>query len=158
MCSGKTTVGKKLAKRIGWKFIDIDSVIERKEGMTIPRIFAEKGEEYFRNLEVQVLYETSKLKRFVIATGGGLGANPDALKFMKDSGFVVWLKVSFEEFMRRCGGKENRPLLKLSEFELKELMKRREEVYSKAHLTVNDDEGEAESKVEQILREIPFKH
>ncbi len=150
MCSGKTRVGREVAKRLGFDFIDLDSEIERKEGMTIPEIFEEKGEDFFRKLEFQVLQDISDRKGVVISTGGGLGANPEAMSFMKDRGTVVWLRVSFENFLRRCSSKKDRPLLARGRDYLKRLLEEREKVYSGAHITV-EDEGGIEAKVERIL-------
>ena len=138
MCSGKTTVGKMLSERLGWEFLDVDEEIERKEGLSIPEIFEKKGEPYFRDLELRTLRELARRKKVVISTGGGLGANPEAMELMREKGLVVWLKVSYEEFMKRCGGDENRPLLRLGEEKLKELLKERESVYSKAHIKVEE--------------------
>ena len=149
MCSGKTTVGKMLSERLGWGFLDVDEEIERKEGLSIPEIFEKKGEPYFRDLELRTLRELAKRKKVVISTGGGLGANPEAMELMKEKGLVVWLKVSYEEFIKRCGGDENRPLLRLGEEELKELLKERESVYSKAHLHV--EEGDPEGAARLII-------
>ena len=152
MCSGKTTVGRMLAERLGWDFLDVDEEIERREGMSIPEIFERKGEPYFRDLELRVLRELSERKRVVISTGGGLGANPEALELMKERGLVVWLRVSYEEFIRRCGGDKNRPLLKLGEEKLRKLLRERDKVYSRAHLRV--EEGELEEAVRFILDKV----
>lgn len=136
MCSGKTTVGELLAKGLGWDFIDVDKEIEKNEGMSIPEIFEKKGEPYFRELELRTLMELSRRDRVVVSTGGGLGANPEAMKLMKEKGMVVWLKVSFEDFLKRCGKDEGRPLLKLGEEKLRELLEERNRVYSQAHIEV----------------------
>ncbi len=148
MCSGKTTVGRILSKRLGWEFLDVDEEVERKEGLSIPEIFEKKGEPYFRDLELRTLRELAEKKNVVISTGGGLGANPEAMELMKEKGLVVWLKVSYEEFIRRCGGDENRPLLRLGEEKLKELLKERENVYSKAHIKV---EGKSPEEAAQLI-------
>ena len=142
MCSGKTTVGRILSERLGWDFLDVDEEIERKEALSIPEIFEKKGEPYFRDLELRTLRELAERKKVVISTGGGLGANPEAMELMKAKGLVVWLKVSYEEFIKRCGNNKNRPLLKLGEDRLKELLKVREEVYSKAHIHVKGENSE----------------
>ena len=78
----------------------------------------------------------------VISTGGGLGANPEAMDLMKERGLVVWLSVSYEDFLNRCGGDTGRPLLKLGEAKLKELLREREKVYSKAHLKIEGKKPE----------------
>jgi len=132
------------------RFIDLDREIEKREGMGIPEIFETKGEEYFRGLEMQVLKEVADQEGVVVSTGGGLGANPEAMSLMKEKGTVVWLKVSFENFLRRCSSKKDRPLLKRGEEELRDLMRKREKVYRRAHLVI-EDEGDIESKVEKII-------
>ena len=150
MCSGKTTVGELLSEKLRWRFIDLDKEIENRESMSIPDIFKTKGEDYFRKLELSTLRELSNLDRAVISTGGGLGANPEAMNLMKEKGFVVWLDLSFEEFLKRCGNDENRPLLKRSIQELRELFEKRREVYSKAHLHLEPDSPE--QLVEKIAK------
>ncbi len=142
MCSGKTTVGRILAKHLGWGFLDVDEEIERKENITIPEIFEKKGEPYFRKLELITLKELSGRNDVVISTGGGLGANPEAMDLMRERGLVVWLSVSYEDFLKRCGGDTGRPLLKLGEAKLKELLREREKVYSKAHLRIEGKKPE----------------
>ena len=149
MCSGKTTVGKLLAEKLQWRFLDVDEEIERREGLTIPEIFKQKGESYFRRLEINVLKDLADRKNVIVSTGGGLGANPEAMVLMKEKGFVVWLKVSFEDFLKRCGNDPSRPLLSLGEEKLKELLKQREKVYSQAHLIV--DPEDPESMAERIV-------
>lgn len=134
MCSGKTTVGEILARKLGWNFIDVDKELEKIEGMSIPQIFEIKGEEYFRRRELEILIDLAKGERLVISTGGGLGANPMAMDFMKSSGLVVWLSIDFETFLSRCGGDQSRPLLKKSREELFKLFKSRSETYKHAHL------------------------
>lgn len=152
MGSGKTTVGGIVARRLGWEFLDTDEEIEKKEGMSVKDIFSRKGELYFRKLELEVLKEVSGRESVVVATGGGLGANRDAMELMRKSGLVVWLKVSFGEFLRRCSSCSDRPLLKEGENKLRELMKEREKVYALAHLKVR--EGPPEEQAEEILKAI----
>jgi len=150
MGSGKTTMGKLLAKKLRIPFVDIDEEIQIREGLTIPQIFSLKGEEYFRRAEFEVLKEiTQTLPAFVVATGGGLGANPEAMEFMKKYGKVVWLDVDFETFKKRTLRDKNRPLLKLPEEELKNLYQKRKKVYSKAHCRVK-----SQRSVEETLKKI----
>jgi shikimate kinase len=150
MGSGKSTVGRLLAKKLKIPFVDLDEEIEIREGLTIPQIFSLKGEEYFRKLELEVLKDvTYSLPTFVMATGGGLGANPLAMDFMKKHGKVVWLDIDFGTFKHRTGKDENRPLLKKSEKELKELFEKRKKVYSQAHFRV-----ESQKSVEETVKKI----
>ncbi|NPB05496.1 MAG: shikimate kinase [Aquificae bacterium] len=137
MGSGKTTVGKVLARKLKVPFVDVDEEVVLREGLSIPEIFALKGEGYFRRLEREVLRELSeKLPAFVMATGGGLGADEEAMEYMKSNGTVVWLDVDFDAFLRRTRQDPNRPLLKRPVDELRRLFERRRAVYSKAHYRV----------------------
>ncbi len=157
MGSGKTTIGKLLAERLGWKFIDVDELIEKKEGMKIRDIFKYKGESYFRKLERETLEEVvDKNENTVVATGGGLGANPEALKLMKERGLVVWLDVDFEEFKRRCSKDGNRPLLRLGEKELRNLFEKRSSVYKQAHIRINASES-YENILESIMENLQWR-
>ncbi len=153
MCSGKSSVGRVLADKLGWRFIDLDEVIEREERMSIPDIFAKKGEEYFRRLELENLKRVSEEEGVVVSTGGGLGANPKAMEMMKEKGLVVWLKVSFEEFLKRCGDDPSRPMISLGEENLRDLMRDREKTYAKAHVSI-DNMGIEESaeKISLLLK------
>lgn len=146
MGSGKSTVGKILAKKLRVPFVDLDEEIEIREGLKIPQIFALKGEEYFRKQELEVLKDiTYSLPSFVMATGGGVGANPAAMDFMKRHGKVVWLKVDYETFKRRTSNDENRPLLRLSEEQLKKLFQEREKIYSLADCKVESKHSPEET-------------
>ena len=149
MCSGKTTVGSLLANRLNYSFLDLDTEIEKLEGSSIPEIFERKGEKYFRKLEFLVLKKVSKRENVVISTGGGLGANPKAMEFMKNNGKVVWLDIDFETFLKRCSADGNRPLLKKSISELKKLFDERKKIYEKADIRVK-----GENPPEEIVREI----
>ena len=101
MGCGKSTVGKQLSERMGMKFIDTDSYIEQKEGMTISEIFAEKGEDYFRSLELEVCKELSNLHAAVISTGGGTLLKDKNVKAIKKNGVVFLLNVSSNTVLTR---------------------------------------------------------
>ena len=154
MGSGKSTVGKVLAKKLRGPFVDLDEEIEIREGLTIDQIFSLKGEKYFRELEVEVLKDiTYSLPAFVMATGGGLGANEEAMEFMKRHGAVVWLRIPFETFKKRTAKDPNRPLLKRGEEELKRLFEKRQRVYSKAPIHI-DSQRSVEETVNLILQNL----
>lgn len=91
MGSGKTTCGQLLAQRLGWELVDTDALIEEREGRTIPQIFAESGEGYFRDQELGVSEELARRERLVISCGGGLPMKPDCIGSLKYSGTVVFL-------------------------------------------------------------------
>ncbi len=151
MGSGKSTVGEILSKKTGLKFVDIDSEIEKKEKMSIKDIFEKKGEHYFRELEKKEIEEFSQKDGFVVSTGGGLGANPENMEKMKKHGVVVWLQVSLDEVLRRCGNDKNRPLLNQPLENLKKLFEDRQKVYSLADIKINTESKEPEKLAEEIL-------
>ncbi len=137
MCSGKTTLGRKLSRLLNYKFFDTDEEIKGKLRMEIGEIFKLRGEKFFRRYELYTLRKLLKRKRVVISTGGGLGANERAIKLMKREGLVIHLKVSFRDFLKRCRSSQDRPLLSKGKERLHKLLKLREKVYSRAHLTLN---------------------
>ena len=156
MGSGKSTVGRLLARKLKVPFVDIDEEIEIREGLSIPQIFSLKGEPYFRNLELEVLKDvTLSLPSFVMATGGGLGANPQAMDFMKRHGIVVWLDIPFETFLKRTSKDPNRPLLQKGLEELQNLYNRRREIYRQAHYRVESQKS-IEQTVQKILSLLPY--
>ena len=152
MGSGKSTIGKILAKKLKVPFIDLDKEIEIREGLTIPQIFSLKGEEYFRKLELELLKEiTQTVPFFVMATGGGLGANSDAMEFMKRNGLVVWLDIDFPTFLKRTSkDSHHRPLLKRSNEELKALFEKRRSIYKHSHVRIRSSHS-PEATVQSIL-------
>ncbi len=150
MCSGKTTFGRLLSKSLGWSFIDVDQEVEKREGISIRDIFERKGEEYFRKLELEVLCSISEKEKVIISTGGGLGANLEAMEFMKTKGLVVWLKIDFETFLERCGQDPSRPLLKRGKEELLRLFENRSQAYKQAHLVL-DGTGNPEELILKVF-------
>lgn len=112
MGSGKTSLGKKIAKRFEMNFVDLDALIEEQEGKNINEIFAEQGEDYFRELEAKVLRETD-FSNTLVATGGGTPCFNDNINFMKEIGAVAYLLVPLEILIGRLRqNKDERPLLK----------------------------------------------
>ena len=139
MGCGKTTVGKLAAKKLGCGFTDTDDLIVRTLDMTIPEIFAQKGEPFFRKTEAEIVKSLCG-KKTVAACGGGAMLNPDTAKAARDSGSaVVFLDVPFEVCYERIKGDTNRPIVMNStKEELKALYDKRREVYlshSNVHIT-----------------------
>ena len=112
MGSGKSTVGKKAAKALAYTFLDTDSLIEQAEGMTISKLFEEKGEPYFREQETETIRRLmEEPKGNIIATGGGLPMREGNDKLLKELGTVIYLKAETETLMKRLSGDTARPLL-----------------------------------------------
>ena len=112
MGCGKSNIGRRLAKRLGCTFVDMDRYIENREGMTVKEIFAQKGEAYFRQLETDVIPEILESDPVVVASGGGTVMNPKNVEeFHKYGGTVCFLKVPVPALQERLKTDRNRPLL-----------------------------------------------
>lgn len=110
MGSGKTVVGKELAKIMGRKFVDTDEMIEKEQKIAIKAIFAVYGEDYFRDLEYEVCRKTTEMKNCVISTGGGALTFERNVDAVKKGGKVVFLDASFQTICDRIGNSKTRPL------------------------------------------------
>ncbi|MCJ8342506.1 MAG: shikimate kinase [Cetobacterium sp.] len=132
MGSGKTTVGKILARYLDMKFIDIDRAICAREKKTIPEIFEEKGEDYFRRLERLIIEEESSENNIVIATGGGVIIDNENIKNLKKTSYVVYLDCDVETIYQRVKRNKNRPLLNVENMyeKIEELYNKRRTLYS----------------------------
>ncbi len=108
--AGKTVIGEKLAKKIGWEWVDTDKIIEKKHGK-ITEIFNKKGEEYYRALEKETIKELSLKSGLVISTGGGLIVDEENAFALKKTGKVLYLKAKEETLFSRLKGCQDRPLL-----------------------------------------------
>ncbi len=112
MGSGKSTVGRKAAKAVEYIFLDTDALIEKEEGMTISKLFEEKGEPYFREKETETIRRLmAEPKGNIIATGGGLPMKEGNAKLLKELGTVIYLKAETDTLMKRLSGDTARPLL-----------------------------------------------
>jgi shikimate kinase len=154
MGSGKSTVGKILAEKLNMNFIDIDKLIEEKEGMKIKDIFEQKGESYFRELERKQIEAIVNQEGLVVSTGGGLGANLDNMNLMKKNGDVVWLDVSLNTVLDRLKNDQDRPLLKQPTEKIRQLFEERKNVYRLANIRINADKKTPSQIVEEILTKI----
>jgi shikimate kinase len=139
MGCGKSTVGQALARRLDFEFVDTDRLIEAQAGRTIPEIFAQEGEAAFRARERAVVESLAARERLVIATGGGVGAQPGLLEGLKRHALVVWLWASPETLWERCRQQTHRPLLQVPDplARIRELLAAREPVYRRADLLIN---------------------
>ena len=111
MGSGKTTIGRKLARLTGLEFIDADIYLEAKEGKKISEIFAEKGEAYFRDRETAYIKELAQKDGIVLALGGGSVLRPENVSAVKETGLLILLDTPFYRIMKNLSYSTNRPLL-----------------------------------------------
>jgi len=109
MASGKSAVGRRLAHRLGYGFVDTDQVIEEQIGCSIAMIFEQKGEPYFRKLESALAANLSSLHNYIISTGGGMIATPGNLEALKKAGRLVFLNADLEDILERLQRDTNRP-------------------------------------------------
>lgn len=131
MGAGKTTVGKKLSKALGWKFLDIDRAVEEATGVSVATIFEIEGEAGFRRREVWALNQVSTLESLIVATGGGAVLNPVNRATMAATGFVVYLNASAELIHARTKNDKGRPLLQVADplAKIRGLVERRDPLY-----------------------------
>jgi shikimate kinase len=142
MASGKTTVGRLLAGRLGWAFADLDDLVVAAAGMTVAQVFAAEGEAGFRRRESDAVRVAAARSRTVVATGGGAACREENLAVMLAAGRVVALAVSAEEAVRRAGTSSGRPLLDGKADPVaaaRELLAARRAFYERAHLRVETD-------------------
>ena len=158
MGAGKSSIGRRLAQRLGLAFVDADAEIEAAAGMTIPEIFATYGEADFRSGEARViarlLEDGGQRVGLVLATGGGAFMNADTRAVIRAKGFSVWLKADFEVLIRRVKRRSttDRPMLQGDPAQrIRELMDQRDPVYAEADVTVMSRDVPHETIVNEII-------
>jgi len=166
MGSGKSAVGRTIAKKLCRRFIDSDHYIERKAGKPIPEIFSQDGEEKFRALEKEIIKKISQYVGIVIATGGGAIKDPENFKCLNESGWIVALYASPEVLYKRIAGKRARPLLTNHDDPVKaleEISNERKGMYAQAHFQVDTENKEINEIADEVIsllnvnKEIHFK-
>ena len=151
--SGKSTVGAKLARQLGRPFLDFDIEITRRQGMTIPDIFAQRGEPYFRELEHGLTAEVRELENMVLAPGGGWVVRPENVALLRPPAKLIYLRLSPGAALRRMGSRiAGRPLLRLPNprGELERLLAARQSVYESADIVI-DVEHLYPQRVSEVL-------
>ncbi len=157
--SGKTTLGKKLAKQLNFEWIDSDNYIELNEGKSISEIFEKEGEEYFRQLELKSLREFLKLNKVLVSCGGGFPVFNENYKIMLNNAFCIYLKADIGLLNRRLLDQNNkRPLLSALNGEqilikLKEIYETRKEIYEKANFQINIPVKSVNTLILQVSQE-----
>jgi shikimate kinase len=161
MGSGKTTVGIILSEKINFLFIDLDRIIEIAEEKSIPEIFKEKGEKYFRNLETEVIEKIYINKNCVFACGGGVIEKGENMNTIKSNSTVIYLNVSPPEAYNRLKDVKDRPLLETQSGKegvkeiINNLISRRDSLYRKyADFIINTDKKKPEKIVGEILEKL----
>ncbi len=154
MGAGKTTVGRRLAEKLGLAFVDADHEIELAAGQTVPEIFAQHGEAYFRDGERKVIARLLENGAQVLATGGGAYMNADTRATIRSHAISIWLRADFDLLMRRVRRRSNRPLLQNADPEavMRKLIEERYPIYAEADLTVDSRDIAHTSVVNTIIR------
>ena len=154
MGAGKSTVGKSLSKVLkDYTFVDIDDVIVDIEGMSVPEIFEQKSESYFRKIEKEVISELAEEEGLIIALGGGAYEDKETREKLEISGKVFYLKSSVDRLLSRIKNDKNRPLLQCENprSRLEELLKKREINYLKADYIIETDNKNTDDIVDNII-------
>ena len=156
MGSGKTSIGKILAKNNHLSFLDTDHEIIRSCGYSIPDIFEKFGEEYFRELETKQLREIHGIKNHVISTGGGIILQDQNIKLIEDLGIVIFLDISINAQIDRVKNRKNRPLLNNANLKdnLLSLKKIRDPIYKKISNYIIDVTGKGRDQVVNEIQKV----
>lgn len=153
MGTGKSTVGRIAAERLGFIFVDTDKVIEQNTSKTINDIFAEYGEKYFRQLEKEVIKEYSQKREHVIAVGGGAVLDPENIRDLKLNGLVMLLKARPDVIYRNVCKDKSRPLLQCDDpmGRINELLEARRKFYEDCHYEIDVSDISVQEAVEKVI-------
>ena len=151
---GKSTIGKKLAKKLKFKFVDIDQIIEKKEKNTIKEIFENKSENYFRKVEKKITLEELKKNNLVIALGGGAFINTSIRKKIKDSSVSFWLDLKVESLLDRLKNVTKRPLLDQNQLEesINKIYSERKKIYNESDYKIKCNSMNKNEIVYKIIK------
>lgn len=154
MGTGKSQIGKRLAKELRMSYLDTDELIEKREKDSISAIFRKRGEEYFRGLETKVVKEVALLDNYVISSGGGVVLREENITVLKKNAFIICLLASPQVIFGRTKGNENRPLLEVNNQKKRigELLELRKPYYEKAGFRVDTSTLSSEEVVGKIVK------
>ena len=153
MGSGKSSIGAIVSKKLNIPFIDIDNLIEEHAGMSVSEIFEANGEDYFRNLEEKITIKSLKQKKVVVSLGGGGFVNDKIRKVVLTNHFSFWLNWDDLVLIKRIKGSKKRPLVsKLTEQEIKAIINKRKNIYSKANFKINCNKLTKNEIVKTIIK------
>lgn len=153
MATGKSAVGRNLARKLHRRFVDLDALIEKAEGRKVREIFAEKGESYFRRLEKQTLEQILSQQGQIIATGGGIILDEGNLTLLRQKSLLIGLTASTDVLVSRVGKNSKRPLLKGVDVRarIEELLQQRQSRYAQADVSIDTSGLTINQVVEKIL-------
>jgi len=159
MGTGKTAVGRELAKMNKWQFLDLDEFIEDAQHKSVSEIFAKSGEAYFRDLEKSALDGVSRKNDCVVSCGGGIVLDQGNINVMKSTGSMVCLTASVDEIIRRTSGRVNRPLLNVPDpkEKVEYLLKVRAPYYDRADIIIDTTQAPIDEIAKKILAAIEQK-
>ncbi|MBY0225903.1 MAG: shikimate kinase [Hyphomicrobium sp.] len=159
MGCGKSSVGRRLASRLGLRFVDADEEIERVAAKSIVEIFADHGEAYFRDGERRVIARLLSTGPQVLATGGGAFINPHTRANIRERGVSIWLRADLPVLMRRVSKRDTRPLLKSGDPEatMRDLMAKRYPIYADADITIESRDVPHEVIVNEVIAALKAK-
>ena len=151
MGAGKSSIGRRLASRLGIPFIDADTEIESAAGMTIPEIFEKHGEPYFRAGEARVIARLLDNGPQVLATGGGSVMDPQTRALIGQKGISIWLKADIDVLLKRTKRRNDRPLME----KIKDLLPVREPIYAQADIIIQSRDEPHDTIIDEIMGELP---
>ena len=151
MGAGKSSIGRRLAGRLGIPFIDADTEIESAAGMTIPEIFEKHGEPYFRAGEARVIARLLDNGPQVLATGGGSVMDPQTRALIGQKGISIWLKADIDVLLKRTKRRNDRPLVE----KIKDLLPVREPIYAQADIIIQSRDEPHDTIIDEIMGELP---
>jgi 3-dehydroquinate synthase len=157
MGSGKTTIGRSLAKKLNLRFIDADQEIETRTGASIPLIFEIEGEASFRQREADVIRDLTAQQGIVLATGGGAVLNETSRQLLRERGTVIYLRASVASILQRTSHDKNRPLLQTADpkAKIEAISRERAPLYQEvAHITIETGRPNVHSVVHNILSQL----
>lgn len=156
MGTGKTSVAKRLADDLRRQFIEMDTVIEEREGMSINEIFSKRGEPYFRKVESAIVKELGSKNGLVISAGGGVVLDPENIVELRKNGILICLNATPEEIYKRIGNERHRPLLNVEDplKKIKELLDYRRVYYDKIPIQIDTTGKGVDEVVKECIRYI----
>ena len=154
MGTGKSSVGRQLAKEKDWNFVDLDELIELQQQRRIVDIFAKEGEPYFRKIEKKILKQVSTQKKFVVACGGGVVLDPGNIKIMKKTGILICLSATCEAILKRVSASTHRPILNVAKprERIELLLKMRAPYYMQADKTIDTSRSSIKQVVDKLVK------